>query len=485
MELFEARDHYIIQNGEHGLWCNRNTGTLTPKRGEDICLAWNPVCMGIVHGVIGKMKFHPESGWKLLLIRQHSLVGILPTGVEVNKIDKIFVLPLSMETQKDLQLDLCHKHHFGISKQSDLAKGEGKTLQKTWNSIKSAAENVKPKKLFNTAAWDAYVCTSLLASIFLYLFVWDGVQNPENFWGKQVLSITNLNHDRGRKVGKLIELEREIKEKERFERRIQEEVIRMFSEGENFYFTYKGDLTNTIQRLHSPGDSKTQAAWKNADDRFFWNKTMVDDLISSETELADPWIIPLVQGFVQIESCVISFEDEVLGGSVENVYTKSEEYDYQLCLISRRSRFRAGTRYRRRGVDETGSCANYVETEQILQFANHIISFVQVRGSVPLYWSQTGIKYKPPPRIDKDNEDDQPPFVDSESEDEETRRWRRMRRYHKKRYEYSSLNHNLHFETTADSRGEEATLTVVKEVAVEEAMTEVIDEVLEEMTEVE
>ncbi|ELU18198.1 hypothetical protein CAPTEDRAFT_203854 [Capitella teleta] len=84
-----------------------------------------------------------------------------------------------------------------------------------------------------------------------------------------------------------------------------------------------------------------------------------------------------------------------------------------------------------------------------------------------------------------DNEDDQPPFVDSESEDEETRRWRRMRIYHKKRYEYSSLNHNLHFETTADSRGEEATLTVVEEVAVEEAMTEVIDEVLEEMTEVE
>ena len=24
-----------------------------------------------------------------------------------------------------------------------------------------------------------------------------------------------------------------------------------------------------------------------------------------------------------------------------------------------------------------------------------------MRGSVPLYWSQTGIKYKPPPRIEK------------------------------------------------------------------------------------
>jgi len=38
---------------------------------------------------------------------------------------------------------------------------------------------------------------------------------------------------------------------------------------------------------------------------------------------------------------------------------------------------------------------------QILEFANHVVSFVQVRGSVPLYWSQTGIKYKPPPKIDR------------------------------------------------------------------------------------
>ena len=38
---------------------------------------------------------------------------------------------------------------------------------------------------------------------------------------------------------------------------------------------------------------------------------------------------------------------------------------------------------------------------QILEFANHVVSFVQVRGSVPLFWSQTGIKYKPPPRIDR------------------------------------------------------------------------------------
>lgn len=40
-------------------------------------------------------------------------------------------------------------------------------------------------------------------------------------------------------------------------------------------------------------------------------------------------------------------------------------YDFSLSVLSRRSRHRAGTRYRRRGVDEDGHCANYVETEQV------------------------------------------------------------------------------------------------------------------------
>lgn len=58
-------------------------------------------------------------------------------------------------------------------------------------------------------------------------------------------------------------------------------------------------------------------------------------------------------------------------------------------------------RYKRRGVDENGEVANYVETEQIVSYQSHEVSFVQVRGSVPVYWSQPGFKYRPPPKIDK------------------------------------------------------------------------------------
>jgi hypothetical protein len=38
-------------------------------------------------------------------------------------------------------------------------------------------------------------------------------------------------------------------------------------------------------------------------------------------------------------------------------------FDY--ILLSRRSKYRAGTRYETRGVDSTGQVANYVETEQV------------------------------------------------------------------------------------------------------------------------
>lgn len=61
----------------------------------------------------------------------------------------------------------------------------------------------------------------------------------------------------------------------------------------------------------------------------------------------------------------------------------------------------AGTRYKRRGVDVDGNVANYVETEMLIQCGIHVVSYVLVRGSVPIYWTQPGYKYRPPPIIEK------------------------------------------------------------------------------------
>ena len=76
-----------------------------------------------------------------------------------------------------------------------------------------------------------------------------------------------------------------------------------------------------------------------------------------------------------------------------------------LYLISRRSRHRAGTRYFRRGIDEDGNVANFNETEQMVfvdksdseeQKSPHLLSYVQTRGSIPLYWAEINtLRYKP------------------------------------------------------------------------------------------
>lgn len=50
-------------------------------------------------------------------------------------------------------------------------------------------------------------------------------------------------------------------------------------------------------------------------------------------------------------------------------------------VVSRRSRFRAGTRLFMRGIDSQGNVANFVETEQIVESNGDKYSFVQVRNT--------------------------------------------------------------------------------------------------------
>jgi hypothetical protein len=54
-------------------------------------------------------------------------------------------------------------------------------------------------------------------------------------------------------------------------------------------------------------------------------------------------------------------------------------------------------RYNSRGINDDGNVANFAETEQILVGGpgnNSITSFVQIRGSIPLFWAQVLAKNK-------------------------------------------------------------------------------------------
>ena len=60
----------------------------------------------------------------------------------------------------------------------------------------------------------------------------------------------------------------------------------------------------------------------------------------------------------------------------------------EIMLISRRRHARGGARFFQRGIDEEANCANTVESEIVLTYDKKVYSFVQIRGSIPLYWEQ-------------------------------------------------------------------------------------------------
>lgn len=133
---------------------------------------------------------------------------------------------------------------------------------------------------------------------------------------------------------------------------------------------------------------------------------------------AHGFVLPLLQGFVgQREFTVAGTEqkqsddpEEQLEGArmvgdgqeKEAGETAAPKRNFLLTLISRRSVNRPGVRYLRRGVDDEGNTANTVETEQILSVpdwapSHNVYSYLQVRGSIPLYFSQSPYAFRPVP----------------------------------------------------------------------------------------
>ncbi|KAK3335301.1 SacI homology domain-containing protein [Cercophora scortea] len=178
------------------------------------------------------------------------------------------------------------------------------------------------------------------------------------------------------------------------------------------YFAYSIDLTNSFQRQaqHDPASP----LWARADDRFFWNRFVQSDLIDFRTKGGrgqpapqpgiDPYILPTIFGMFEVHQ------------------TTFKNTPLTIALITRRSRHRVGTRYFSRGLDDEGHASNYNETEQVVilndpgsglgGFAGsgdmqsgklggdakemQILSYVQTRGSVPVYWAEVNnLKYTP------------------------------------------------------------------------------------------
>ncbi|KAJ8325542.1 Phosphoinositide phosphatase sac1 [Batrachochytrium dendrobatidis] len=182
------------------------------------------------------------------------------------------------------------------------------------------------------------------------------------------------------------------------------EHIRSILDSGQLYYSSTYDLTHSIQ--HNFIASTTTSSDTRIDDRYFFNLHMQSALISAATPKRDthPWVLKIIAGFAG--SIDIDYNPNLEGNSLLSENQKEiTSKSYTLTLVSRLSHCRLGTRYMRRGIDEEGNAANSVEMEQIVfdhDFVKNklISSFVQIRGSVPLLWTQKlDLSYRPALKI--------------------------------------------------------------------------------------
>ncbi|KAG7287793.1 hypothetical protein NEMBOFW57_007308 [Staphylotrichum longicolle] len=176
-------------------------------------------------------------------------------------------------------------------------------------------------------------------------------------------------------------------------------ILNQLDLNRSFYYSYSYDLTRTLQHNITRERTALLAGRPcSMDDdfnsMFVWNNHLLQPAAKVLNAPFD-WCRPIIHGY--IDQAAVS------------VYGRTAH----ITIIARRSRYFAGARFLKRGANDLGYVANDVETEQIVSeamttsfhapgpkfFANPTYtSYVQHRGSIPLYWTQdnTGVTPKPP-----------------------------------------------------------------------------------------
>uniref|UniRef100_A0A672TJ72 Synaptojanin-1 n=1 Tax=Strigops habroptila TaxID=2489341 RepID=A0A672TJ72_STRHB len=146
------------------------------------------------------------------------------------------------------------------------------------------------------------------------------------------------------------------------------EVRKVLNSG-NFYFAWSATGVSLDLSLNAHRSMQEHTT----DNRFFWNQSLHLHLKHYGVN-CDDWLLRLMCGGVEIRT----------------IYAAHKQA--KACLISRLSCERAGTRFNVRGTNDDGHVANFVETEQVIFLDDSVSSFIQIRGSVPLFWEQPGLQ---------------------------------------------------------------------------------------------
>ena len=142
--------------------------------------------------------------------------------------------------------------------------------------------------------------------------------------------------------------------------KINEEAISLLKRGLDkcsMYYSLTNDLTLNLHLI--------QQKYEETRYKFIWNYNakLAFETITNEKE----FVTPVVAGFMTASSISDSLE---------------------FLLISRRSFICAGSRSWMKGANDNGDVANYVETEQILIAGDKQYSLVQIRGSIPIRFTE-------------------------------------------------------------------------------------------------
>jgi len=168
-----------------------------------------------------------------------------------------------------------------------------------------------------------------------------------------------------------------------------------------FYFSYSYDITRTLQHNIIRQREALEKGLAHSDkhdynDMFAWNHYLLEPAKEGIKNTYD-WCMPIVHGYVDQANIA--------------VYGRS----LYITIIARRSRYFAGARFLKRGANDLGYVANDVETEQIVSemlttsfhapgrtlYANpNYTSYVQHRGSIPLFWTQKNDAATPKPPVE-------------------------------------------------------------------------------------
>ncbi|XP_953626.1 inositol phosphatase, putative [Theileria annulata] len=202
--------------------------------------------------------------------------------------------------------------------------------------------------------------------------------NLSNFTNlKNFGNVGNLGNIAVSGCGEQVELTTEVY-------RIIENLEKILSTG--YFYSFDTDLTRSLQNLYShkyfpinksnpvlntkssddsnKDKSSNEILYNISDEEYNWCYNMSKNIPKG-------WTTVLIQGFVGY------ITSEVDGDFVE------------ILLIGRRNVKRSGTRFVARGIDEQGNTANSVETEMRVRINfKDWYSYVQCRGSVPIFWEQ-------------------------------------------------------------------------------------------------